>query len=195
MMVVWYHVQLQVIGSGVALTQGEVDKDKYSKIYDASELSTQNEALLRDACATRPGSQPLHFNRTYVRSVCEQLGAVCKRQVLSAWRNTALNCTLRAGVAVAVAVCARVLCVLGANTSCICLPSPVSRLVIMIVLSLAFGLLFYQLDSTSDRAGVNSLNGCVDLGVTGVGVWVGVTTTYAVPGSSPSRPCSSVSSS
>lgn len=110
MVVVCHRVQLQVIGSGVALTQGEVDKDKYSKIYDASELCTQNEALLRDACATRPGSQPLHFNRTYVRSVCEQLGAVCKRQVLSAWRNTALNCTWCAGVRGCDCVCACAVC-------------------------------------------------------------------------------------
>lgn len=37
----------------------------------------------------------------------------------------------------------------------------VTRLIIFVVLALAFGLLFNDLDWTSDRAGVNSLNAYV----------------------------------
>jgi len=47
----------------------------------------------------------------------------------------------------------------------------------MIVLSLAFGFLFYDID-TSDRAGVNSLNGFINIAAMFIGI---VHMTTAVP--------------
>lgn len=138
--------------------------------YEASDLHARNTAKLAELCQPKPGSRPLHFRRTYVRGVCAQLPIVVKRQMLAAWRNTGLNCTCtrarrchkcrRMHVA-----CTLVVARLAHTTRCAgrCDGDlvAVTRLVIFIVLALAFGLLFNNLDWTSDRAGVNSLNACV----------------------------------
>ena len=52
-------------------------------------------AALAQHCVPKPGTEPLHFRHTYVRSIWAQLPIVMKRQLLGAWRNIGLNCESR----------------------------------------------------------------------------------------------------